>query len=365
MFNRKTLFIIGAGAGVDAKMPVGRDLALDIAQRTKVSVPHFGGRLERGTSDPDFALSFFEKGLGKDRAYLDAFELIRKGVLFSSSIDDFLNIHEGTPEVVEVGKAAIIRSILEAEKGSHLYVNPSNANNTLDLTNIHSSWFVKFMQVLGPDRKATDVERVLDEVSFINFNYDRCLEHFFMHALHLLYGIPTQKAIEIVDRASIIHPYGWVAPLAQIPFGGNQHGRLEYRELSTRIKTYTEQVEEESTVFSMQEAIRNAECIVFLGFAFHKQNMRLLFQHHATPKETKPVFATALGMSDADKQVVNDNLEGLFPEIDEEDEEDDDPGLFSLPRTRLPQLKMNEHIHIENKLNCAQLFDYYGKSLAG
>jgi hypothetical protein len=180
----------------------------------------------------------------------------------------------------------------------------------------------------------------------------------------LLYGLPKQQATEIVGRASIIHPYGWVGPLDKVPFGGNQHGRHDYLDLSTRIKTYTEQVEEETTVSKIQKAIREAECIVFLGFAYHKQNMRLLFQHHEMPKKTKPVFATALGMSDADKQEVSDSLEGLFPEVDE-DEEEHDPGPFGLQQQRFPRLKMNEHIHIENKLNCAELFDYYAKSLAG
>jgi hypothetical protein len=364
MFNRKTLFIIGAGAGADVSLPVGRALALDIAKRTKVNVAHFGGRLEKGTADEDLALSFFEKANGKERDYFAAFELIRKGILLSNSIDDFLNIHEGSPEVVAVGKAAIVRSILHAESESDLFVSPTNANNTLDLQKIYKSWFVKFMQVLGPGRKAPDVERVLDDVSFINFNYDRCLEHFFMHALHLLYGIPKQEATDIVGRAPIIHPYGWVGPLDKVPFGGNQHGRHDYLELSKRIKTYTEQVEEEATVSSMQKAIREAECVVFLGFAYHKQNMRLLFQYHEPPTETKPVFATALGMSDADKEEVSDRLKGLFPEIDEEDDEKE-PGFFGMTTPRLPALKMNYHIHIENKLNCAELFDYYAKSLSG
>jgi hypothetical protein len=182
MFNRKTLFIVGAGAGADVNLPVGRGLALDIAKRTKVNVTHFGGHLEKGTADEDLALSFFEKANGKEREYFSAFELIRKGILLSNSIDDFLNIHEGSPEVVAVGKAAIIRSILQSESESDLFVSPTNANNTLDLQKIYNSWFVKFMQVLGPGRKAPDVERVLDDVSFINFNYDRCLEHFLMHA---------------------------------------------------------------------------------------------------------------------------------------------------------------------------------------
>jgi hypothetical protein len=364
MFNRKTLFIIGAGAGADVNMPVGRGLALDIAKRTKVNIEHFGGRLGKGTIDEDLALSFFEKGLGKDHAYFEAFELIRKGILLSNSIDDFLNIHESSPEVVAVGKSAIIRSILNAERDSYLFVSPSNANNILDLDRIVGSWFVKFMQVLGPGRKAPDVERVLDEVSFINFNYDRCLEHFFMHALHLLYGIPKLQATTIVERASIIHPYGWVGPLDKVPFGGSQHGRHDYLDLSTRIKTYTEQVEEAATVSSMEKAIRNAECIVFLGFAYHKQNMKLLFRNHVVPKVEKPIFATALGMSDADEGEVESNLQDLFPEPGDDDG-DPDTGIFGRGLRSPPVLKLHEHIHIENKLNCAQLFDYYAKSLAG
>lgn len=70
MFNRKTLFIVGAGAGADVNMPVGRGLALDIAKRTKVRLVHFD-RLEKGTADQDLALSFFEKGNGKAQVACD------------------------------------------------------------------------------------------------------------------------------------------------------------------------------------------------------------------------------------------------------------------------------------------------------
>lgn len=113
----KHYFIIGAVAGVDIGLPVGAELALDIHNRTKVDLSHFG-TIERGTFDHEFTLSFFERGKGTDRNYLAAFDLIHRGIFFANSIDDFLNIHEGTPEVVEVGKTAIIRSILNAEKGT-------------------------------------------------------------------------------------------------------------------------------------------------------------------------------------------------------------------------------------------------------
>lgn len=362
MFNRKTLFILGAGAGFDIGMPVGTKLALDIHHLTKVSLSHFG-TLEKGTHDHEFALSFFERGKGTN--YFPAFELIHKGIFFANSIDDFLNIHEGTPEIVDVGKAAIIRSILLAERGSHLYVSSSNANNTLDLMKVHTSWLTRLMRVLGPGRKAPDVGHVLDDVTFINFNYDRCLEHFLMHALHLQYGITKDKAKQIVGNATIIHPYGWVGALERVPFGGIEHGRIDYLALAKQIKTYTEQVEQESTLFSMQDAIREADCIVFLGFAYHSQNMKLLFGKHAVPKKTVPIFGTAVGMSEADTSEVTSLLKDLFPEYDPDDELDDDPGPFGLRLPRPTMLKMNEHVVIERDMDCGNLFDSYSKSIAG
>ena len=106
--------------------------------------------MSAGTGDQDLALNFFERGDPKGNDYLKAFHLIRNGVLLASSIDDFLNIHESASEVVNVGKAAIVRSILHAERHCKLYVSPSNIYNKLDIAQIRELWFVKFMQVLGP-----------------------------------------------------------------------------------------------------------------------------------------------------------------------------------------------------------------------
>ncbi|KGT77321.1 hypothetical protein MA20_22270 [Bradyrhizobium japonicum] len=363
MFNRKTLFIIGAGAGADIGMPVGAKLALDIHNRTKIAISHFG-TLEQGTFDYEFARAFFQAGRGADR-YSAAFDLIHRGIFFANSIDDFLSIHEGSAEVVEIGKAAIVRAILLAEKESHLYVDPSNAYNTLDLMKVHTSWLTKLMRVLGPGRKAPDVQRVLDEVTFINFNYDRCLEHFLTHALSLQYGITLDGAKQIVGGAKIIHPYGMVGGLDRVPFGGREYGGLDYVELSKQIKTYTERVEEESTLFSMHNAIRDADCIVFLGFAYHSQNMDLLFDKHAPPRKTVPIFGTALGMSKSDASEVSSFLMDMFPEYDPDDELEDEPGAFGMVIPRPLPFKMNNHVAIEREMDCGKLFDSYSKSIAG
>jgi hypothetical protein len=368
MFNRKTLFVIGAGAGVDVNLPVGRDLALDIARRTKVVVDHFG-RIGQGTGDDHLALSFFEGRRPNPNETLKAFRLIQNGILLANSIDDFLNVHENSPEVVAVGKAAIVRSILYKERRSKLFVDASNSNNKLNIDAIHNSWFVRFMQVLAPGRKAPDVEHVLDGISFINFNYDRCLEQFLIHGLHLLYGIPKEKAVEIVDKADIIHPYGTVGALARVPFGGNEEIRLDYAGLGRGIKTYTERVEEEKTLDKIHQGINQADAIVFLGFAFHKQNMELLFKSLVKARKTRYIFATAKGMSDADKSVVEDQLLELFPHLDnmDEEEEAEEPDEWgSIPRSPTYYTPtVTDHIRIENKLVCSELFEHYAKSLAG
>ena len=256
-----------------------------------------------------------------------------------------------------MGKAAIVRTILHAERHSKLYVDPSNIYNKLNVVNIRETWFVKFMQVLGPGRKAPHVESVLDDVSFINFNYDRCLEHFLRNALQLLYSVPQQKAAEIVSKANIIHPYGFVGTLEKVPYGGNIHGRMDFRELSNSIKTYTERIEEPEVLQNMQAAIREADCVVFLGFAYHKQNMALLKPPRS--QKTKQIYGTAFQMSDKDVEEVVDELGTFFPD------HENNQSIAMVGEISMPIVDMHDNIRIENKLTCAQLFDHYAKSLAG
>jgi hypothetical protein len=353
MFNRKTLFVIGAGAGFDIGMPVGRTLADDIARRVGVSVRH--DRLwDTATADKELALCFFERGDRNSREYARAFKLIHDGVLLANSIDDFLNVHDGDPQVVSVGKTAIVRSILNAERHSSLYVEVSLHDTKLDVARIRDTWLVKFIQTLVPGRKVHEVEDALQNVSFINFNYDRCLEYFLRHALTLAYGVTTKQAASIVASADIIHPYGSVGTLESVPFGQPEFATLDYRDLSVAIKTYTERIEERSILERMQTAIKEAECVVFLGFAYHKQNMALL--KPPKPQNTRDVYGTAFGMSASDVSQVVSELDSFFSE----------PILVATEAAGGIQAGfVHKNIRIENQLTCAQLFDYYAKSLAG
>jgi hypothetical protein len=129
MFNRRTLFVIGAGAGVDVGLPVGRDLALDIASRTKVVLNHFG-RIGEGTADDYLTRSFFERGRPNFNETLKAFTLIQNGILLANSIDDFLSVHENSPEVVAVARLRLyVPFFTRKDAASCLSIRPTQTSS--------------------------------------------------------------------------------------------------------------------------------------------------------------------------------------------------------------------------------------------
>jgi hypothetical protein len=94
----------------------------------------------------------------------------------------------------------------------------------------------------------------------------------------------------------------------------------------------------------IEAELHRAECIVFLGFAYHAQNMRLL--KPTKPIERKDVFGTAYQMSDSDTDVVSHQMADFFE------------GGLAVKAQR-------QWLRFENKLTAAGLFDNCAKSLTG
>jgi hypothetical protein len=89
------------------------------------------------------------------------------------------------------------------------------------------------------------------------------------------------------------------------------------------------------------------ETLVFLGFGFHEQNMRLLDPEHVWMEEEvmrHRAFATACGLSESDTKVIRDQISYL--------------------RTGGPE---GPHGHWISTVNgtCAELFRSYWRSLTG
>jgi hypothetical protein len=348
MFQKRTLFVLGAGASREFGLPLGPALASTIAENMNV-------RFERGnvaeTKGADILDQVWKNRAAEINEFLKAFSLIRHGVQLSSSIDDFLDVHASNEKAKRVGKMAIVKTVIKAERDSSLYFDKSNIYNRIPISNFENTWIVKFMRMLGRGLRVEDKEKIFRNVAFIVFNYDRCLEHFLVHALRQFYAIDENTAASILKTLTIIHPYGLAAPFkthdgAQgYHYAAEGHGFVpDYWSLSDGIRTYSEQMTDASELQKIHQEINEAQRIVFLGFGFHDQNLGLL----APPggMERKQIFATAKGMSDSDVSLVRAQLIRFFT-----------------PNAQMLVNSLPDMIQIRSDLTCTELFDSYNKSL--
>jgi hypothetical protein len=349
MFKRRTLFVLGAGASKELKLPTGNELAFKISQNMNISVNAYRRSQTDAPGDLDLFAEFAQSAQDQMNAYEKAFWLIRDGVLTQNSIDDFLDIHKDNPLAQQVGKAAIIKYVLRAERDSPLYFDTSNAYNKMKMVKLENTWILKFMRVLGRGVALKDIEYLFENVAFIVFNYDRCLEHFLVQALRNAYDLSQQDATELMLKLTIIHPYGVAGALktsstpSGVAYGGGPEPHEQHIHLIGQIKTYTEQVDDPDELQAIWYEVIRADQIVFLGFAFHDQNVRLL-----KPKEklkAKNIFGTTLDMSTSDVEIITEQLLEFFAES--------------------YTMRTMDKIVLRSDLTCSGLFDQYTKSLPG
>jgi len=351
MFKRRTLFVLGAGASKELKLPTGNELAFTISQKMNVSLNAYRRGQTDAPSDLDLFAEFARSSQEDMTAYEKAFWLIRDGVLTQNSIDDFLDIHKDNPRAQRVGKAAIIKQILLAERNSHLYFDTSNAYNKMKMVKLENTWLLKFMRMLGRGVSLKDIEYLFEEIAFIVFNYDRCLEHFLIQALKSAYDLSETEATGLMLKLRIIHPYGVAGTLKTpsapngVAYGGGPEPHERHIPLIDQIKTYTEQVDDPDELQAIWDLVVRADQIVFLGFAFHDQNVQLL-----RPKEklkAKKIFGTTFGMSDSDVEIIQGQLLQFFED------------------SQMRIMRDMNRIVLRSDLTCSGLFDQYTKSLPG
>jgi hypothetical protein len=307
MLKSKTVFIIGAGASHEANLPIGRDLRKIIYDKVDFRADNFG---RRDAKYGDSRLLDWIRRQHGDKAnnYFNACGRIRAGILTSASIDDFLDVHRDDGEMVECGKLAIARAILEAEKSSLLAYDTTNIYNRLDLAPLENTWYMGFFRLLHEGLSKSKRAEIFANATVVCFNYDRCIEHFLVHALAAHYVIPMDEAREHVRHLRIHHPYGSVGTLDEVPFGVPDV--QDFRSITKNIKTYTEQITDDDTVKAIQASIRDARVVVFLGNAFHANNMKLVLPAQI-PDDGQPqknVYFTRYGISDGDVRVVSQGL---------------------------------------------------------
>jgi hypothetical protein len=190
---------------------------------------------------------------------------------------------------------------------SKIYFN-REGNTYFRTSRVNDTWYVRFFRLLIQDTRRAELDNFFENVSFIVFNYDRCIGHFLVNALQKHSGVNEENAVNIMGNLKIIHPYGVVGCLPWqtsdmngVRFGGEKEG-TDILKISGQIRTFTEHVHDEESIDAIKGEVENADVIIFLGFAFYDQNMDILRPRQNS--KMKRVLATTFGMPDAEREEV-------------------------------------------------------------
>lgn len=347
---KSLVLVVGAGVSKEVKLPVGAELRLQIASALDI---RYEDSYNQSSGDSEIDAAFREIARERSFGFVDinpflyASWRIRDAMPQAISIDNFIDSHRADELITICGKLGIARCILAAEAESSLYVNRRTPYPKIDFAAIDSTWFNNFFQQLTENCQAADIEERLSQVAIVTFNYDRCIEHYLYEAIQNYYGISSELAAEALKHLQVFHPYGFVGPLPwQSSSGGIEYGApIGGRPLidaAKAIRTFTEGVDPASSdIDSIRSTLRDAKRMAFIGFAFHRLNVSLLFPGLTDGERAleRPTFATGLGISQADGQEIASELSGL--------------GAVHISR-----------FHLRHDLTCADLFKEYGRSLS-
>jgi hypothetical protein len=351
LLKSRTLFVVGAGASFEVGFPVGRDLKAEIAARLDIK---FEDGFAQSSGDRELTAALHELVRRQDGQRGDINPWLHKAWQMSDalpqavSIDNYIDARED-PEIAELGKLAIVRSIAQAERRSSLFFD-NEGSRVAAISNAANTHYHSMFQLLSEGLRTSSAGSIFDHVGIISFNYDRSLEWYLVNAIANFFAMPIHLAEEILGSLQIVHPYGTLGPLptssgrrsGAVGYGSDVRSR-DLVSLARTIHTFTEQLSDPTISSQIEAQVTAAEHIVFLGFGYHDINMQTL----ATTKKTslRRVFGTALGVSKSDLEAIGLTIRMAFQGIG--------PDRFA----------DRPDIQLRSDLKCAGIFDEYGRSL--
>ncbi len=309
MIRRKTVIVVGAGASNDLNLPLGEGLQRRISELlnatgdiwqylNSASLNHFG------VAAPDRAQMVADK---VREQHLQ--------ILHSPSIDNFLDQNKDDPDLVNFLKMVIAYAIAEAEQKSKL----SGNRKVEEIIHSTSDYFLHdFMNIAIRGHQKGNIGDSLSNLTFVIFNYDRCVERYLDHWMKFRFGIQFDWR-DIAPK--FIHVYGSLGNYFDgtcfnpFVYGGKfafQNPHMELPNYVNKLKVFTEDADS-SVRLEISRAIDEAETIAFFGFGFEEQNMKY-FEGQGR-WITKKVFATTFGMSQQNGNFIKEKLANQFSSI--------------------------------------------------
>lgn len=304
MIRSKTTLIVGAGASCELQFPGNEELLSRIGQAFDFT--RFGtGVLMKDSVLLSQYLQKMAGRLGKNENDIHAAaERIRIASKLTRSIDSLLDQHDTDQLITAAGKLAIVHFIGQAEAKSILRAEPRLAGD-LPIQGA-DTWLYQLGQLVTSGVPRSQVDRCLDELSIINFNYDRSVEHFLPWAMVMAFGMELKEAQAIVAaKLKVIHPYGTIGRLpwqkgegADCEWGTEQPWNIH--NLSGLIRTSIEVQRDQQMLMQIRNMVSTGKRIVFLGFGFQPQNVDLLVDYGLS--HDPEIAITVSGMSRTNRE---------------------------------------------------------------
>ena len=298
MIDKRTVFVLGAGASCPYGYPSGAHLRERIC--LEIQPPHYGDLVKAaGNGDTKLAGRFkqtFENSSTK-------------------SIDLFM---ARNPRLAPVGKCFIAFEMFTAEQRSQFRekakrlravsnqaVKKWDVNEYLQTKDFQGEdWYSYLFDRLTAGFVETDVLPDFSDgkLALITFNYDRSLEHFLYESVRNSFTeVPENRVADCLKSLRILHVYGQVAPLKW----QDSEAGVEYRppisedlikNAAAKIKTIYEE-KESAELSEAHELLKSAQRIFFLGFGYAPENMEVLNLPQLIPPRCE-VCGTAFGMTE-------------------------------------------------------------------
>lgn len=301
MIKNRTTFIVGAGASHDLGLPVGKQLQT-IVHRLLT---------EGNTEDYQYIWQSVRLALGNDSNRYES--ILRRApeflvrMLSAASIDNFLDQHKDESDLVTTLKCAIVYAIAKHEMSSKIGLGRKNLD---EIVRSNFDYFLfDLLNLVVRGHQIDNIAQSLENLSFITFNYDRCIERYIEQWLVYRFG---PNAAQLARSVNVLHVYGSIDSYFESEFESPflRKGEIPYSNpiaviphLAARIKLFTEQEDTEIPA-RIASIVRSSQVLCFLGFGFEEQNMRFFtegFRHH-------DVFATAFGLGKANTDFLNRRL---------------------------------------------------------
>jgi hypothetical protein len=343
MFDKKTVFILGAGASWHYGYPTGEQLIKRVMDKSRIAEDYFQTAAKFGGTPAMYRPNYIMRSApgqmpsnGTDGviaqwiAAADECGLLREKLHFVDPlvIDYFLGQN---PELSDIGKLLIAWVLLECEAKSAVRINSNRQDSESD-TKFQDNWY-RFLvhKLVTGCRDGEDLLK--NNVTFVTFNYDVSLERRLYKALCSISqfadgGGVIPEFFKAPHR--LVHVYGklreipWHEPPIGISFSVKktpddvsywETSRIIFDlffEASKQLKTIAPyEKNEDANVVAARSAIEEASCVYILGSGFDENNSKLLGLDE-TLYHQRPNPKTVLFTNYRNSNVINKKAGRLF-----------------------------------------------------